>query len=380
MIVYADAAATTRISPVASRAMRDAEGLYGNPSSTHFVGQKSREAIEIARAQIAGCINAHPNEIFFTSGGSESDNWAVYRGSVQHRGAAYSAIEHHAVSSAVCFYSAWHNVLKPNDIGVIEPETIRNLPNPVAGFISVMTANNEIGTIQPISELAREAHRSNAIFHTDAVQAVGHIPIDVKDMGVDMLSASAHKFHGPKGVGFLYVRGGTVILPYIIGGHQERNMRAGTENVQGIVGMAAALCDACARMPETIETVSIMRQKLISGILNDIPGAQLNGAMHHEDSLPGIVNFCFDGVDGETLIVLLSERGIMASSGSACMSGDREPSHVLTAIGRTDEQARSALRISIDETNTDEEIDYILKTLPVLVSYLRKASPKRSDP
>ena len=380
MIVYADAAATTRISPAASRAMRDAEGLYGNPSSTHFVGQKSREAIEIARAQIAGCINAHPNEIFFTSGGSESDNWAVYRGSVQHRGAAYSAIEHHAVSSAVCFYSAWHNVLKPNDIGVIEPETIRNLPNPVAGFISVMTANNEIGTIQPISELAYEAHRSNAIFHTDAVQAVGHIPIDVKSMGVDMLSASAHKFHGPKGVGFLYVRGGTAILPYIIGGHQERNMRAGTENVQGIVGMAAALCDACARMPETMATVREMRQTLILGIMSSIPGAQYNGAPCQEDSLPGIVNFCFDGVDGETLVVLLSERGIMASSGSACMSGDREPSHVLTAIGRTDEQARSALRISIDETNTDEEIDYILKTLPVLVSYLRKASPKRSDP
>ena len=372
MLVYADAAATTRMSKAAMEIMlpyfRD---FYGNPSSSHFIGSKSAEALAYARAQIASCINAEPEEIYFTSGGTEANNWACEIGPCCTVFAYASNIEHHSVMLSNRFRSA--GLISCNEDGVIEERDIDIIPRGRSSFISVMLANNEIGAVQPIRVLAASSRNEGNIFHTDAVQAVGHIPVDVKALGVDMLSASAHKFHGPKGVGFLYVRKGVPMLPMLYGGGQERGMRSGTENLPGIAGMAAALQEATQNLPITVPKVTAMREKLIEG-LSKIPGAILNGA--NAPRLPGIVNFCFDGVDGETLVVLLSERGIMASSGSACNSGDRKPSHVLMAIGRSEDMAKSALRLSIDETNTEEEIDYILKVVPECVSYLRKISPR----
>lgn len=368
MLVYADAAATTKLSKAAADVMQPLlfDQIYGNPSSSHFMGSVARDGIESARKTIAECINAEPEEIYFTSGGSEADNWAMKLGYPYHR--LVSGIEHHAILN--CMDARGDHFLPVSSSGIIDLSTGYFSG---VGFCSVMLANNEIGTIQPIKEIATICHNRNILFHTDAVQAVGHIPVDVKDLGVDMLSASAHKFHGPKGVGFLYVRNGVPMVPLIYGGHQERGFRAGTENFPGIMGMAAALRDSVEHMPINTKHTVALRNKLIGGLLQ-IPGCILNG--HIERRLPGIVNVCFDGVDGETLVALLSERGIMASSGSACMSGDREPSHVLMAIGRTEEQAKSALRLSIDETNTEEEIDYILKTIPDAVSYLRAIMPR----
>lgn len=375
MLVYADAAATTRMSQAALEIMlpyfRD---FYGNPSSSHFVGSKAAEALAFAREQIASCINAEPEEIYFTSGGTEGNNWAVEIGRVytctlgSRTFFRTSKIEHHSmhmIPRAIPVNEDGKADLR--DVFLGGEETV------AGGFISVMLANNEIGTIQPIREIARVCRERDVLFHTDAVQAVGHIHVDVKELGVDMLSASAHKFHGPKGVGFLYVRKGVPMIPLLFGGGQEFTMRSGTENLPGIAGMAAALQEATQNLPITIPKVTAMREKLIEGLWK-IPGATLNGS--RLDRLPGIVNCCFEGVDGETLVVLLSERGIMASSGSACNSGDREPSHVLMAIGRSEEQAKSALRLSIDETNTEEEIDYILKVVPECVSYLRTVAPK----
>lgn len=371
MIVYADAAATTKLSKAAADVMQPLlfDQLYGNPSSSHFIGSVVRDGIESARKTIAECINAEPEEIYFTSGGSEADNWAMKMGYPYHR--LVSSIEHHAILR--CMEDKDDLFLPVSSSGIVTEIWSHSPYFSGIGFVSVMLANNEIGTIQPIKEIAALCQSRNILFHTDAVQAVGHIPVDVKDLGVDMLSASAHKFHGPKGVGFLYVRKDVPMVPLIYGGHQERGFRAGTENVPGIMGMAAALRDAVDHMPVNTKHIVAMRDKLIGGLLQ-IPGCILNG--HIERRLPGIVNVCFDGVDGETLVALLSERGIMASSGSACMSGAREPSHVLMAIGRTEEQAKSALRLSIDETNTEEEIDYILKTIPDAVSYLRAIMPR----
>ena len=374
MLVYADAAATTRMSKAAMEIMlpyfRD---FYGNPSSSHFVGSKSAEALAYARAQIASCINAEPEEIYFTSGGTEADNWA-------YRNGVYYTVEHCNVDVRFASSSIEHQamlqtspLIPVNEDGIVDIRDVDIMEDTGGGFVSVMLANNEIGTIQPIAEIADICRHRQIMSHTDAVQAVGHIPVDVKALGVDMLSASAHKFHGPKGVGFLYVRKGVPMLPILFGGGQERGMRSGTENLPGIAGMAAALQEATQNLPITVPKVTAMRERLSEG-LSKIPGSILNGA--NAPRLPGIVNFCFDGVDGETLVVLLSERGIMASSGSACNSGDREPSHVLMAIGRSEEQAKSALRLSIDETNTEEEIDYILKVVPECVSYLRKISPR----
>lgn len=373
MLVYADAAATTRMSQAAMEIMlpyfRD---FYGNPSSSHFVGSKSAEALAYARAQIASCINAEPEEIYFTSGGTESNNWAMRLGSSNNIACFASEIEHHAVLGAASL-TRWHRKILVNEDGIIDTRDIDVATGPLkAPFISVMLANNEIGTIQPVCDIASMNGKYFSV-HTDAVQAVGHIPVDVKALGVDMLSASAHKFHGPKGVGFLYVKKGVPMIPMLYGGGQERGVRSGTENLPGIAGMAAALQEATQNLPVTVPKVTAMRERLIEG-LSKVPGAILNG--HREKRLPGIVNFCFDGVDGETLVVLLSERGIMASSGSACHSGSRNPSHVLMAIGRSAEQAKSALRLSIDDTNTEEEIDYILKVVPECVSYLRTISPK----
>lgn len=380
MLVYADNAATTDLSPAAFNEMLPyLQGryvhAYGNPSSSHLMGQRAREAIEESRYKIAECIGALPKEIYFTSGGTEADNWALSVGVFSalewgRIGLALSAIEHHAVLECSSVYST----IPVNEDGIVEPRDVEMLchNNTDIGIVSVMLVNNEIGTMQPIKAIADVCYHKGLILHTDAVQAVGHIPIDVKDLGVDMLSASAHKFHGPKGVGFLYIRDGISVVTKIYGGGQERGMRSGTENVPGIVGMAAALQEATENMEQNITKVTAMRERLIEGLYK-IPGAKLNG--DRLNRVPGIVNFCFDDVDGETLVILLSERGIMASSGSACMSGDREPSHVLKAIGRTDLEATCALRLSIDETNTDEDISYILETVPKCVEYLRSAMP-----
>lgn len=371
MLVYADAAATTRMSQAAFEIMQPYfRDFYGNPSSSHFVGSKSAEALAYARAQIASCINAEPEEIYFTSGGTEANNWANHIEFPFNR--LISTIEHNSVINGMDALD--DTFLDVKDDGLVRtPENWSTYQPSGVGLVSVMLANNEIGTIQPISEISQACRDLGVLFHTDAVQAVGHIPVDVKALGVDMLSASAHKFHGPKGVGFLYVRKGVPMAPMLFGGGQERGMRSGTENLPGIAGMAAALQEATQNLSITVPKVTAMRERLIEG-LSKIQGAILNG--HREKRLPGIVNFCFDGVDGETLVVLLSERGIMASSGSACHSGSRNPSHVLMAIGRSEEQAKSALRLSIDETNTEEEIDYILKVVPECVSYLRTISPK----
>lgn len=378
MLVYADAAATTRMSQAAFEIMQPYfRDFYGNPSSSHFIGQKAAEALRYAREQIARCIHAEPEEIYFTSGGTEADNWAVHIADeilldstrTERRS---SEIEHHAVLNPLRF----HGISRPipvNEDGIVDVRDADLAMGTTVGFVSIMLANNEIGTIQPIQEIARTCAERNVLFHTDAVQAVGHIPVDVKALGVDMLSASAHKFHGPKGVGFLYVRNGVDVSPLVHGGGQERGKRSGTENLPGIVGMAAALEEATSKLSFTVPKVTAMRERMIEGLAK-IPGSILNG--DRERRLPGIVNFCFDGVDGETLVILLSERGIMASSGSACMTGSREPSHVLTAIGRDEDMAKSALRLSIDDTNTEEEIDYILKTVPSCVEYLRSISPR----
>lgn len=376
MLVYADAAATTRMSQAAFEIMQPYyRDFYGNPSSSHFVGQKAAEALQYAREQIARCIHAEPEEIYFTSGGTEADNWAVYMGfdvifNTTRKEMRASAIEHHALLNKLPLTS---KKIPVTEDGIVDVRDVDLAIGTTTGFVSIMLANNEIGTIQPIQEIAKTCAERNVLFHTDAVQAVGHIPVDVKALGVDMLSASAHKFHGTKGVGFLYVRDGIGMESMIKGGGQERGYRSGTENLPGIVGMAAALEEATSQMSVTIPRVTAMRERLIEGLAK-IPGSILNG--DRERRLPGIVNFCFDGVDGETLVVLLSERGIMASSGSACMTGSREPSHVLMSIGRDEEMAKSALRLSIDDTNTDEEIEYILKTVPSCVEYLRSISPR----
>jgi cysteine desulfurase len=347
---------------------------FGNPSSGHRWGIAARNVLEESRKIIARCINAEPDEIYFTSGGTESDNWAMMIGvcsaidrhSYRRSESAYSSIEHHAVLNACVHYT-----IPANEDGIIEPRDVEDLchNNTDIGFVSVMLANNEIGTIQPIKEIAEVLYHKGIFLHTDAVQAVGHIPIDVKNLCVDMLSASAHKFNGPKGVGFLYLKKGMTVQPMILGGGQERGMRSGTENVAGIYGMAIALKESVYNMEKDMARVYAMRDRLIDGLMA-IPGAKYNGCRDH--CLPGIVNVSFPGIDGGTLAILLDARGIAVSTGSACTTGDLAPSHVLKAIGCTDEEAKGAIRISLDHYNTDEEIDYILKTIPECVAGLRK--------
>ena len=367
MLVYADNAATTKLSNAAAEAMRPIlfDTICGNPSSTHQIGQRSKALLEAARETIAECIGAEPDEIYFTSGGTEADNWAMQLGFPYHR--LTSCIEHHAVLE--CMEDGDDTFLPVSRDGLAGvPEHWDTYALSGIGFVSVMLANNEIGTIQPVREIAKQCRGRNILFHTDAVQAVGHIPVDVKALGVDMLSASAHKFHGPNGVGFLYVRKGIYMSPFIYGGGQENGMRSGTENVPGIVGMAAALKHEIGIMPEVKAYISAMRDRLIDGLL-EISGSHLNGARDY--LLPGIVNIGFDGIIGESLVLLLSQKGICVSSGSACTSGNLAPSHVLTAMGQTEEQAKSAIRISLSRFNTPAEIDYILETVPQCVSFLR---------
>ena len=381
MTVYADNAATTQMSDSVLKAMMPLlTDIYGNPSSLHSVGQIAKEHLEAARETVAECIGADPKEIYFTSGGSEADNQAI-------RSAAYigarkgkkhiisSKFEHHAVLHTLDALKKEGFEVTLLDVysnGIVKPEDVANAITDETCLVTIMTANNEIGTIQPIAEIGRICKEKGVLFHTDAVQAVGHIPVNVKDMNCDMLSVSAHKFHGPKCVGFLYARKGILLTNIIYGGAQERNKRAGTENMASIVGMATAIKDATDHLQENAEKVTAMRNRLIDG-LKGIERSRINGDLEHH--LPGTLNMCFEGIEGESLLLLLDAKGICASSGSACTSGSLDPSHVLLSIGVPVEIAHGSLRLSISEYNTMEQMDHIVKSVPEVVSYLRSISP-----
>ena len=381
MRVYADNAATTAVSPAARAAMEPFwDEIYGNPSSLHSAGQRAKTALEEARAAVADCLHAEPAELLFTSGGSEADNQALFSAAAwgEKKGKKHiisTAFEHHAVLHTLKRLEKQGFTITLLDVhqnGVVTAEQVAAAIRPDTALVTVMYANNEIGTLQPIGEIGKVCREKGVLFHTDAVQAVGHVPIDVKALRVDMLSLSAHKFHGPKGVGALYCRKGAPLFPLIEGGAQERGKRAGTENLPGAAGMAAALREAVAHMEENAARVSALRDRLVEG-LSLIPHAALNG--DPVKRLPGIVNFCFEGIEGESLLLLLNERGIEASSGSACTSGTLDPSHVLLALGLPHEVAHGSLRLSLSPYNTAEEVEYVIKTVPEIVSYLRDISP-----
>lgn len=379
-MIYLDNAATTPTAPEVIEAMLPYyEERYGNPSAVYEFGNKSKTAIEEARTYIAESIGAKPQEIYFTAGGSEADNWALKATaeSLGHRGnhIITTRIEHHAVLRT-CEYLE-HNgyevtYLDVDRYGMVHPEAVRRALRPTTILISVMTANNEIGTIEPISRIGALAGRYGIRFHTDAVQAYGQIPLNVNMLGVDLLSASAHKFNGPKGIGFLYIREGRNIPPFVHGGDQERKSRAGTENVPGIVGMGRAARLAHETMQEREEKESRLRDYLIYSILKEVPLARLNGDWKRR--LPGNADFCFDYIDGSNLLVMLDMDGICASAGSACSAGQSEPSHVLTAIGVGERQARGALRLTLSGTTTREDIDYVVERIRVNVAELREKS------
>ncbi len=379
--VYADNAATTAVSPTVLRAMEPFyTETYGNPSSLYSAGQRAKKALEEARAAIAGRLNAEPNEIFFTSGGSEADNWAI-KGAARllakkgKRHIVTTKFEHHAVlHTCAALEKEGFEVtyLEVHRDGVVRPEEVEAAIREDTALVSVMYANNEIGTLQPIAEIGAICRRRGVLFHTDAVQAAGNVPIDVKAQSVDMLSISAHKFHGPKGVGLLYCRRGIALPNLIDGGAQERGRRAGTENVAGIVGMSAALSEACDTMAERGERLTKMRDRLIREALR-IERSRLNGDPVRR--LPGNVSLCFEGIEGESLLLLLDFAGVCASSGSACTSGSLDPSHVLLAIGLPHEVAHGSLRLSLSDGNTEEDVDYILSVLPGIVERLRAMSP-----
>ena len=379
--IYVDNAATTAMSDAAIKAMTPyLKEVYGNPSSLHTVGQVAKEVLEDARVRFAKLINADPREIYFTSGGSEADNQALrslaYNGLKKGKKHIIStAFEHHAVLHTLKKlerdgFEVTYLAVSPD--GLVTAKQVEEAIRPDTAFVSVMYANNEIGTIQPIREIGAVCKKAGVPFHTDAVQAVGHIPVDVNADNIDMLAVSAHKFHGPKGVGALYCRRGIPLNTFIEGGAQERNRRAGTENIAGIVSMCAALEEACANMEKNAKKLKGLRDRLIDGLLK-IPYSRLNG--DRENRLPANVNMCFEGIEGEGLLLLLDARGICASSGSACTSGSLDPSHVLLAIGLPHEVAHGSLRISLSENNTDEDVDAILKAVPEVVQYLRNMSP-----
>ncbi|MCI5677090.1 MAG: cysteine desulfurase NifS [Clostridia bacterium] len=381
MKIYADNAATTKMSQTALSAMLPCfTENYGNPSSLHEVGQAAAETLTAARAQVAATLGAAPGEITFTSGGSEADNQALRSAAVL--GAAKgkkhlisTAIEHHAVLHTLKALEkeGFEVTLLPVDEkGRVTPEEVAAALRPDTALVSVMYANNEIGTVEPIREIGALCRQAGVLFHTDAVQAVGHLPVDVVRDNIDLLSLSGHKFHGPKGVGALYARKGIRLTPLIEGGAQERGKRAGTENIPGIAGMAAALSEAVKNLPETTARLLPLRERLIAG-LSGIPHSVLNGDPVHR--LPSNVHFCFEGVEGESLLLLLSDRGVYASSGSACTSGSLDPSHVLLAIGRPHEIAHGSLRLSLSEDITAAEVDYIIKSVSEVVAYLRQMSP-----
>ena len=381
MTVYADHAATTKISDHAKNAMIACmEQYYGNPSSLHTLGQEAKVVLEDAREKIAGLLGAEPREIYFTSGGSEADNQAIltaaYNGAQKGKKHIISSkFEHHAVLHTLKKLEKEGfevTLLDVHKEGLVRPEELKAAIRPDTALVTIMYVNNEIGTIQPIRELGAICREKGVVFHTDAVQAVGHIPVDVKADNIDMLSLSAHKFHGPRGIGVLYVKRTIPVRNLIEGGAQERGKRAGTENLPAIVGMAAALEDAIQNMEENTRKTAYLRDKLIAG-LTKIPHSCVNGDLEHH--VAGTANFCFEGIEGESLLLLLDQKGICASSGSACTSGSLDPSHVLLSLGIPVEVAHGSLRLSIGAENTEEEIDHILASVPPVVERLRDMSP-----
>lgn len=381
MRVYADNAATTKMSRASIEAMNDAvENCWGNPSSLHSIGQHAAERLQKAREDIAEVLGCSPKEIYFTSGGSEADNQAIISAARigERKGKKHivsTAFEHHAVLHTLKKLEKEGFEIDLLDVkrnANITPEQVKNAIRDDTCLVTVMYANNEVGSILPIAEIGKICREKGVIFHTDAVQAAGHLHINVADECIDMLSLSAHKFHGPKGVGVLYARKGIPLTVLIEGGAQERGKRAGTENLPAIIGMAAALKEANENLDANAAKMTKLRDKLIDG-LSKIPHSALNGT--RENRLPGNVNFLFEGIEGESLLLLLDDRGICASSGSACTSGSLDPSHVLLAIGRPHEIAHGSLRLSLSEWNTEEEIDYMLEQIPQVVTYLRNMSP-----
>lgn len=378
--IYADNAATTKISQTAMKAMISAmENSYGNPSSIHQIGMAANDALQTAREQIARCLGCMPKEIFFTSGGTESDNQAIVSAAMlgakqNKRHIISTAFEHHAVLHTLRRLKEQGFEIQLLDVGAegnITDAQVEEAIRPDTCLVTVMFANNEIGSILPIAEIGEVCRAHGVLFHTDAVQAAGHIPVNVREQNIDMLSLSAHKFHGPRGIGALYVKRGIELTSLMEGGGQERGKRPGTENLPAIMGMAAALKEECTLMEQNEAKVTAMRDRLIQG-LSQIPYSILNGS--REKRLPGNVNFCFEGVSGESLLLLLDSRGICASSGSACASGALDPSHVLLSLGLAPEIAQGSLRISLDISNTEEEIDYMLEVIPQVVEQLRGMS------
>ncbi len=380
--VYVDNAATTAMCPEAISAVTDCmNNIYGNPSSLHHIGQEAAQILTAAREDIASCLNASPTEIYFTSGGTEADNWAI-------RNAARIGMrknKNHIISTAFEHHAVLHTLKKlekegfevtyldVHSDGYVTPEQVADAIKEETCLVTIMFANNEIGTIQPIKEIGEICRQKGVLFHTDAVQAVGHVKVNVQDQNIDMLSLSAHKFHGPKGTGVLYCKKGISLLGLMQGGAQERNKRPGTENTAAIAGMAAAMKKACSEIDKNAEFVSSMRDKIIDEVLGTIPRVRLNGG--RKPRLPGNVSFCFEGIEGESLLLYLDLKGICASSGSACTSGSLDPSHVLLALGLPHEIAHGSLRISLCEYNTPEEADYIIAEIPKVVSRLRDMSP-----
>ena len=379
--IYVDNAATTAMSVAAIAAMTDFyKNVYGNPSSLHTVGQQAKEALEDFRARVAKCLNCEPREIYFTSGGSEADNQCIRSAALNgaRKGKKHivsTAFEHHAVLHTLKKLEKEGFEVTYLDVhanGLVTADEVAAAIREDTALVTVMFANNEVGTIQPIEEIGAVCRKKGVVFHTDAVQAVGHVPIDVKAQNIDMLSLSAHKFHGPKGVGALYCRKGIPLLTFVEGGAQERGKRAGTENLAGIAGMTAALEEACENLEKNAKKLLKLREKLIDGLLK-IEHSKLNGDRNKR--LPANVNMCFEGIEGESLLLLLDAKGICASSGSACTSGSLDPSHVLLALGLPHEVAHGSLRLSLSEGNTEKDVDYIIAEVPKVVEYLRGISP-----
>lgn len=380
-MIYADNAATTKMSPAAIQAMTACmETTYGNPSSLYSFGQQAREALDAAREQIAKCLGCTPREITFTSGGSEADNQAIFSAAKlgEKKGKKHiisTAFEHHAVLHTLDKLRKQGfeiTLLDVHKSGLVTAQQVRDAIREDTCLVTIMYANNEIGTVQPIAEIGAVCREKGVLFHTDAVQAIGHVHVNVAEQNIDMLSLSAHKFHGPKGIGVLYARRGIALDSLINGGAQERGKRAGTENLPAIVGMAAAMQEACASIDAYTQYITPLRDRLIEG-LDRIPYGELNG--DRDSRLPGTVNFCFEGIEGESLLLLLDDKGICASSGSACTSGSLDPSHVLLAIGRPHEVAHGSLRLSLSDDVTEAEIDYLIQAVTEVVTYLRNMSP-----
>ena len=380
-MIYADNAATTKMSRTAIEAMLPfMDELYGNPSSLYSFGQQAKEALESARERVASCLGCEPREITFTSGGSEADNQAIFSAARlgEKKGKKHiisTAFEHHAVLHTLEKLKKQGfeiTLLDVHNNGIVTPGQVANAIREDTCLVTIMFANNEIGTIQPIEEIGKVCREKGVLLHTDAVQAAGHIHINVKEQNIDMLSLSAHKFHGPKGIGVLYAKRGIILDNVINGGAQERGKRAGTENIPGIMGLAAALEEACADIDKNAAKLTALRDRLIEG-LDNIPYGELNG--DRASRLPSNVNFCFEGIEGESLLLLLDDKGICASSGSACTSGSLDPSHVLLAIGRPHEVAHGSLRLSLGEETTEADVDYLINAVTEVVTYLRNMSP-----